>query len=150
MSQRTHAESEKEAERLDAGLTAIAERIGNFQDTWALECFRALIVLNGGGLAGAVALVAANKEQFTGSLLHFIVGIAAAFVGIFSGWVMHTIQSNAWDNNHSKFAESLELRYLELRKGTLRWVKGRWIFQVVAGLGSLVAFTLGGWRFLAI
>lgn len=125
-------------------LNETVEKATDRADAWGLECFRALFVLNGAGLAGSAALAQVVEKSARHSLpiTSFVLGIGLAFIGLVLGWVMHSYASDAWEKQRDKFAETFSRTYLALPN--LFMVEMLWWGQVICGVASLILFCIGG------
>ncbi|WP_088141950.1 hypothetical protein [Achromobacter xylosoxidans] len=125
-------------------LNETVEKATDRADAWGLECFRALFVLNGAGLAGSAALAQVVEKSARHSLpiTSFVLGIGLAFIGLVLGWAMHSYASDAWAKQRDKFAETFSKTYLALPN--LLMVEVLWWGQVICGVASLILFCFGG------
>jgi|GEM_PF-3211178 len=131
-------------------LNITVEKSNDRADTWGLECFRALFVLNGAGLAGSVALAQIAKEGSRSSLpiSSFVWGIGLAFIGLVLGWLMHTYAAQAWEKQRDEFSETYSKACLSLPN--LPVFEALWWGQVICGVASLLLFCLGGSKLVVI
>lgn len=137
-------ESADHARLYHDALNDTVEKASDRADAWGLECFRALFVLNGAGIAGSAALAQVVEKSARQSLpiTSFVWGIGLAFAGLVLGWLMHSIASDAWGKQRDQFAETYSKSCLTLPN--LSTIEILWWGQVISGVVSLILFCFGG------